>query len=236
MPFFVELGIANVLYRACYVLGFIAIFIFNTFYGKKYQIKPAKALGFTVISYVIIFLWSFVLAWVMNGFQWGHHNAIRVYIWMPLVLWLMGKAFKIDWRTACDYIAPSTCIVYGIARLGCVFAGCCYGIPSKIGLYSVQAGHVCFPVQLCQAITSLIIAAIIIALAKKQNYEVTGKLYPIMLIMYGFSRFIWEFFSDSEKNFIGLTELAIWSVATFTMGVLWLVIKKVKENKQAENR
>ena len=232
MRVFYDLGIQNILYWACYLIGFIAIFAFNFFYGKKYGIKPIKALLFTVISYVLIYIWAYILAWVANGFEWGHHNAIRVYIWFPLVLLITGRLFKIGWKEACEFVAPSACIVYGIARIGCVFAGCCYGIQLSWGIESVPAGHNCFPVQLCEAITALLIAAITISMAKKRKFKADGTLYPFMLILYGGTRFLWEFFADNEKIILYLSELALWALATFAIGIIWYSVRVGFNNKK----
>lgn len=233
MTIFYEMGIENTLYWGCYALGFLTIFIFNAFYAKKYNIPKGKAVLFTIVSYILIYLWAYILAWVINGFEWGHHNAIRVYAWMPVVLFLIGKLFKINWKTACDYIAPSTCIVYGIARLGCIFTGCCYGIQTNWGMYSVEAGHVCFPVQLCEAITSLIIAVIIIIIARKNSYQVTGTLYPLMMIMFGGTRFIWEFFADSPRIIFNVTELGLWALFVCLIGVAWYATLKEIDRKKS---
>ena len=221
-----NIELANTLYWGCYFLGFVAIFIFNPIYGKHYNLQPKKSLIFTIVSYLLIYLWAYILAWVVNGFKWGHHNAIRVYIWFPLVLFLLGKKFRIDFRTACEYMAPSTCIVYGIARLGCIFTGCCYGIPASWGMYSYSALEKCFPVQLCEGLTSLLIAVIVILLAKKKKYEPTGKLYPFMLVIYGATRFVWELFSAKPRVLFGITELGIWAFLTTLVGVVWLIIFK----------
>lgn len=227
MTVFYDLGIENVVYWGCYALGFLTIFVFNAFYGKRYGLKPSLSVAFTVSSYVLIYLWAYILAWVANGFEWGHHNAIRVYIWMPLVLLLTGQFFHVNWRTACDFITLSTCIVYGIARLGCNAPGCCYGIPADWGIFSVEAGHRCFPVQLCEAVTALLIAALMLWLAKRKQYDSAGYLYPVMLVLYGGTRFVWEFFADNEKLFGRISELAIWAFASFVVGVVWLVLRRV---------
>ena len=237
MQVFYDLGIANTLYWACYVIGFITIFVFNSIYGKHYGIRPSKSLAFTLISYIIIYAWAYILAWVVNGFEWGHHNAIRVYIWFPLVLLLTGKLFKVDWKTACEYITPSTCIVYGIARLGCNFTGCCYGIAADWGIESVEAGHRVFPVQLCEALTALGIAWIMIRLAKKRDYKPDGTLYPLMMILYGETRFLWEFLADNEKVFLHISELALWALLTFVIGLTWyLSQKELNKRRKARKR
>ncbi len=233
MRIFLTLGIANLLYWACYAIGFIAIFVFNTLYARHYGIRPRKALLFTLFSYILIYAWTYVLAWVVNGFEWGHHNAIRVYIWFPLVLLLAGKLFGIKWETACEFIAPSTCIVYGIARLGCNFTGCCYGIPASWGIESVEAGHRVFPVQLCEALTSLLIAALLLHQAKKKNYETDGTLYPLMMILYGGTRFLWEFLADNQKLFLHISELALWAFLTCLLGTAWYLTIKERNRRRA---
>ena len=233
MPIIWQLGIVGPVYKGCYVLGFLTIFIFNTFYGKQYGIKPKKALPFTVLSYIVIFAWSFVLAWIANGFEWGHHNAIRVYIWFPLVLFVFGKLFAVRLRDAMDYMAPSTCIVYAIARMGCTLTGCCYGVPFRFGIYSCMVEERCFPVQLCETITAALIAWYIIKYVKAHGPFQGGMLYANMLIVYGYSRFFWEFLADNEKVFLGISELAIHAFVCGTVGVLMYFFLKAYNRKNA---
>lgn len=221
-----DIGLSFALYILCYVLGFAFIFVFNSFYAKNYSIPPKKGLLFTVVSYLLIYAWAYVLAWIINGFEWGHHNAIRVYIWFPAVLYFVGKSFKIDFQTACEYMAPSTCFVYAFARLGCVFHGCCYGVPASWGMFSWVAETRCFPVQLIEAVTSAIIGLICVFIAKKRQYRVQGTLYPVMLVLYGANRFIWEFFSAKPRILFGITELGLWALLTALVGAGWLLFLK----------
>lgn len=216
--------LANDLYWGCYALGFLAIFLFNAVYAKRYSISAKKGLLYTVVSYAMIYLWAYFLAWVINGFRWGHHNAIRVYIWFPLILFLLQKPFRIPFKTACEYMVPSTCIVYGIARFGCLFVGCCHGVPASWGVFSYVAQANCFPIQFFESITSLLIGIIMIYLAYRKDYRADGSLYPLLLIVYGANRFIWEFFSASPRIFCGITELGIWAFGTMILGILWFVI------------
>lgn len=232
MQIFHDLGIAGKLYWGCYVLGFLTIFVFNGFYGKRYGIPPKESVPFTVVSYVLIYLWAYILAWVVNGFEWGHHNAIRVYIWFPVVLLFTCELFKLDWKTACEFITPSTCIVYGIARLGCNFTGCCYGIPAFWGIESVEVGYRCFPVQLCEAVTSLLIAAFIIRRARRRGYQPDGTLYPLMMIFYGGTRFLWEFLADNNKLFLHISELALWALLTCVIGLAWFFAADEQNRKK----
>jgi prolipoprotein diacylglyceryltransferase len=52
-----------------------------------------------------------------------------------------------------------------------------------------------------------------------------------MWVMFGSTRVIWEFFRVNEKLFWGLSELALWSVALFVAGVLWLILDKKQGEK-----
>lgn len=216
------------LYRGFYVLGFLTIFVFNMFYAKKFGIKKSKGLLATVLSYALIFGWAFVLAWVESLFtDWGHHNAVRVYIWMPALLFVLSKPLSIEWKKYCDFIAPSACIVYGIARLGCLFPGCCYGIPVEWGvwgIYSMEAQAIVFPVQFCEAVTALILAGLAMFLNKKKKFVADSKTYFIMLIPYGLCRFIWEFFADNEKVFMNISSLALHALLMSVVGAAMLII------------
>ncbi len=226
---------SNKLYTTFYILGFLTIFVFNTFYGKKFKIKKTKALIMTVTSYLLIFAWAFVLSWLESLFtDWGHHNAVRVYIWMPLLLFVMSKLTAVNWKKACDFIAPSACIVYGVARLGCLFPGCCYGIPFENGIYSNSAEAMVFPVQLCEALTSLALAGLALYLNKRKNYIADSKSYFIMLIPYGLSRFVWEFFADNEKVFLNISSLALHALLMSVVGAGMLIVLKIKEKRANE--
>lgn len=221
------------LYITFYVLGFLTIFVFNTFYGKKFGIQKGKSLLITVLSYALIFGWAYVLAWLESLLtDWGHHNAVRVYIWMPALLFVLSKPVKIDWKKLCDFVAPSACIVYGIARLGCLFPGCCYGIPvewGQWGLYSQEAQQIVFPVQFCEAMTAFAWAALAIYLNIRKKYVADARTYFIMLIPYGLSRFVWEFFADNEKVFMNISSLALHALLMSVVGAIMLVILHRKD-------
>lgn len=224
------------LYVSFYILGFLTIFVFNTFYGKKFNIRKPKALLLTVLSYLLIFAWAYILSWLESLFSdWGHHNAVRVYIWMPLLLFVLSKPFSVDWRKAVDFIAPSACIVYGIARLGCLFPGCCYGVPCEWGIYSSNADAMVFPVQLCEALTSLALAGLALYLNKKKKYVADSKSYFIMLIPYGLSRFGWEFLADNEKVFMNISSLALHALLMSVVGIVMLIILNKKRKSIKKN-
>lgn len=223
-------------YTGFAVLGFVAIFVFNFFYGEKFGIKKGKALLVTALSYVLVFLWAFLLAWVEELFtDWPHHHTVRVYIWMPLVLFIISKPLSIDWKTLCDFVAPSAGIVYGIGRLGCLFPGCCFGFTigwGEWGVYSGVAKRIVFPSPLWEAVTVLALAGLAVYINKKKKYAADSKTYFTMLIFYGLNRFLWEFTVDNIKVFWGISAVALHAFLMSVVGGAMLVILHQREKQQ----
>jgi prolipoprotein diacylglyceryltransferase len=52
-----------------------------------------------------------------------------------------------------------------------------------------------------------------------------------MLVLFGSTRFLFEFLRDNEKMFWGISNLAIHALFMFVVGVIWIVIQKTKPNK-----
>jgi len=102
-------------------------------------------------------------------------------------------------------------IFHAFARVGCFFAGCCYGIESSFGFAvpdSVETSptgidHATrFPVQLLEALCNVGIALLIYFLMRKGIMR--GKLIFVYLGVYSYIRFLDEFFrGDAIRGFIG---------------------------------
>lgn len=92
-----------------------------------------------------------------------------------------------------DFAAPAIPMFHCIARIGCLFAGCCYGIECHRGVTNVKIpGSVLFPVQLFESICNLVIFISIILwqeIRKSDKYSM-----EIYLTTYSICRFILEFF------------------------------------------
>lgn len=148
------------------------------------------------------------------------------------VLFLFSKPMHIKWTTACDFIAPSACFVYGIARFGCMFPGCCYGIPCDWGVFSHAAQDIVFPVQLCESLTAILLGIIAVLMNVKKKYNCDARTYFIMLIPYGLSRFGWEFLADNEKVFLNISSLALHALLMSVVGAVMLIVLHITDKKK----
>ncbi len=97
-------------------------------------------------------------------------------------------------------IAPA-CITlaHGLGRIGCFFAGCCYGIvtDSIFGVKFPHLDHNVYPTQLYEAIFLLILTGILSLLAFKFKNKYT---MPIYLASYGVFRFLIEFIRGDDRG------------------------------------
>lgn len=115
-----------------------------------------------------------------------------------------------DMREEFFYLTPVFPLFHIFGRIGCYFAGCCYG---KNGI----------PIQLIEAALNLVIFIITYqSLKKKTNYFRPIGLY---FVMYGTIRFILEFFRGDEIRglFAGLSTSQWISLFVIPLGIYNLV-------------
>lgn len=95
-------------------------------------------------------------------------------------------------------IVPFLPLAYGIGRLGCFFAGCCYGFPYNGPLAVTYPHSSCprFPVQLLDAVFSILSFLFLLAFSQKTRKK--GTLLLIYLLVYAIQRFFLEFLRGDE--------------------------------------
>ena len=109
-----------------------------------------------------------------------------------------------------DRLAITACIIHFCGRLGCFFAGCCYGVPtdSFLGITftdpNAQAEplHTALhPTQLYEA--TLIGSILVLLYMLKRHGRLEGKLFFIYVILYASGRSIIEIFrGDVRRGYI----------------------------------
>ena len=220
-------GLNDLLYNIFFVAGGVALMIFCFANAKNYKVPLKKAIPFVVIVYTIAVAWMFFLFWAESGFQnFGGNNIVRIFVWVPLIAWPFCKLFKLDFKTMCDYLAPVVCVQHGVSHFGCIFGGCCYGYPWQYGVYNHELKYNTFPIQPIEALVAVAIVLFIWLREKKTGFKVTGGYYPLMLILFGYTRFLLEFARDNDKLFLGISNLAIHALIMGLVGTAWLAAQR----------
>lgn len=125
-----------------------------------------------------------------------------------LGIYIYAKQFKIEFKELILVIIPAVPLVHAFGRIGCFFAGCCYGIEYH-GFGSITFHNTMFapnniplfPVQIVEAMSNLIIFGILMITYKK--YQGTYKTLTLYCILYSILRFILEFFrGDTARGII----------------------------------
>lgn len=228
-------GWGRLLYNILFVAGFVAIFIFNHFHCKHYHISRGKAQLMLVCTYLVSALWMFFQCWVENGFKgWGGNNIVRTFVWVPVVALLFSKLFKVKWFQACDLFAPCVPLIQAVSHWGCIFVGCCHGYPCSWGIINPAYNVKMFPIQPLEAIVALLVVITVCLYEKRHDYAVDGLAYPLMLMLFGYSRFLLEFLRNNSKLLFGLSALSLHALFMALVGtVAFVAVKEHNKGKIA---
>ena len=125
-----------------------------------------------------------------------------------------------------DTIAPGVALGHGIGRLGCFFAGCCYGRQCDLP-FAVQFSHPdslaplhvpLHPTQIYMVAANLILFFILIFLQRRKRFH--GMIFLSYMILYSVFRFIIEFFRGDFRGDFFLEFLSV----SQGIGILAIVI------------
>ena len=189
-------------------------------------------IGFREIDWARIGEIKYLMNVILNGFVFygGLIGAI-------LFMMLAGKFHDIQvWYYLRRFIFMIP-IMHAFGRVGCFFAGCCYGRPYH-GFGAVVfpegsqalSGVELFPVQLVEAILVMILAIVLILLEVKKKFYYTIETY---LITYSVIRFILEFmrYDAVRGEAFGLSTSQWISIVVFIGTVISITYRKKKDKK-----
>jgi phosphatidylglycerol:prolipoprotein diacylglycerol transferase len=131
-----------------------------------------------------------------------------------VALWYLRRHRMPMW-TVTDVFAPGIALGHVVGRLGCLFAGCCFGrptnVPWAITFHSEFAarnvgtplGIPLHPTQLYEAGAEFIILLILLATERRGGYF-PGRTFWTYMLLYGISRFIIEFYRYDPRGMVGI--------------------------------
>ena len=131
-----------------------------------------------------------------------------------VAVWYIRRVGLPLWTT-CDVFAPGIAVGHVVGRFGCLFAGCCYGKPTKMpwGITFTDpfaAANVgtplnvpLHPTQIYEAGAELVILILLLATERKGR-AYPGRTFWLYMLLYAISRFIIEFFRGDERGTVGI--------------------------------
>jgi phosphatidylglycerol:prolipoprotein diacylglycerol transferase len=124
-------------------------------------------------------------------------------------IWYIKRLGLPLWQVA-DILAPSLAIGHAMGRIGCFFAGCCYGgvcdLPWAVTFTDPRSlapqGVPLHPSQLYSSLSLFALFAFLIFLRKKKTFP--GELFWTYILCYAIGRFLLEFLrNDLRGGFLG---------------------------------
>ena len=147
-----------------------------------------------------------------------------------LGVFIYAKQFKISFKSLLLTLIPVVPLIHSIGRIGCLCAGCCYGMPYD-GFGAIIFDHSpiapngvpLFPMQIVEAICNFVV--FIILLLTYKRFLGTYKTVGLYLILYSIVRFTLEFFrGDLIRGIYFSLSTSQWiSIALFIIGIVIFV-------------
>jgi phosphatidylglycerol:prolipoprotein diacylglycerol transferase len=129
-----------------------------------------------------------------------------------VALWYLRRHRMPMW-TVTDVFAPGIALGHVIGRLGCLFAGCCFGRPTDVpwaitfhNEYAAQnvgtpLNVPLHPTQLYEAGAELLIL-ILLLVTERKGRPFPGRTFWSYMLLYGISRFIIEFYRGDARGVV----------------------------------
>jgi phosphatidylglycerol:prolipoprotein diacylglycerol transferase len=236
------------MYGLMIAIGILGTFITLTYGGKRLGINE-KFLDFTfflgigaiVIGFISASLFQAVYNYIENpeaGFNFGQSMTFMGGLIGGVVSFLIIYFIvrnKLSGRIV-DVISLVPCcitIAHGFGRIGCFFAGCCYGIEtdSFLGVKFPHLDHPVHPTQLYEAAFLFILFGVMLFLLLKFNFRHNMSVY---LISYGIFRFLLEFIRGDHRGELvtAVSPSQFWSIPMVALGVALIFILNYLQKKR----
>ena len=225
-----------------FIGGFLVLF-FLFFRLEKYNIEFLDFLRLFIVAMIGGFVVSKALfaltliPWLVENFT--VENLLTLiprsgYVYygglfgVLLALWLATKKDKVKQHRVFLMIIPAIPLFHCFGRIGCMMAGCCYGIEIR---NHIQFGFLKFdrmPVQLIEAGYELFLFLLFIVLEK-----VASSLYTLenYLVLYAIFRFVIEFYRGDEVRglwTLGLSTAQIISIIIVIMVIFRIILRRLR--------
>ena len=209
----------------------------DIFYGIFYCAIIGGALGSRILYYIVeiphiindpSILCNFKVGYVVYGGIIGGILASYIYC----------RVKKVNFLEYFDLVMPEVSLAQGFGRLGCFFAGCCYGRPTD-AWYGITFTHSqmapngvsLIPTQLISSAADFIFAAVLMFYASKSPKK--GRVASMYMVLYGIGRFSIEFLRNDYRGSVGILSTSQFiSIAVVAFGlIIYVMVPKLQSSE-----
>ena len=214
--------------------GLLLTYVLTVFLAKKHKEGLSfrsrwrfheLGLVFVLVGMASVILLASIESWLRGrGFRLAGQSIYGSYLIAPLLLYGYARLRKTDYLRLMDVYALGAVPALTLARLNCIFSGCCQGrpIPGTTLSWPTREAEILFDVVL-----------FIVLYRKLRERRQDGLVFPTGMVMYGVFRFLLEFFRQSSDGTI-LDLSHLWSLVSITIGLSILYTLRDKAKKTRE--
>ena len=239
------------MYGVMMAVGILLAFTVLSFYAKKLNIseKLTDFIFFNGIASIAVGLGSAALFqavynYIENPRAGFHFNGDITFIggliggsvFFLIVYFILRPRLSGRLTEALSIIPCMITVGHACGRVGCFFAGCCYGKITDSFFGVLFPGHFykVHPTQLYEAIFLFILFGVCSYLLLKKNFRHNMSLY---LVAYGIFRFCLEFLrGDSRGELVaGISPSQFWSLCMVVLGIaIYFPLQRIFEKQKAQ--
>jgi phosphatidylglycerol:prolipoprotein diacylglycerol transferase len=218
-PVLLNIGRFNIYtYGVMIALGLLVGVFLARRQAVREGIDPDKIVDVTFYVLLAALIGSRLLFVFMNLQQYSHNPINALKIWegglvfygglLPAVavgIWYIKRIGLPLWPVT-DIFAPSVAIGHAIGRIGCFFAGCCYGkacsLPWAVTFKDPRSlaplGISLHPTQLYSSVSLFLIFGFLIFLRRRKTFH--GEVFWSYILVYSIVRFLMEFLRGDPRG------------------------------------
>lgn len=233
-------------YGVMIAVGILSAVWFAERLARKHGLDADKIDGLAITSVIVGYVFSkltYVLtvwdafladpAGVLGSSGWVVYGGILGGLFGA---WVYCRIRKMDFMAYLNVCMPAVALAQGFGRIGCFFAGCCYGMPTH-GAFGVTfpEDSLCpihepvIPTQLISSFGDFILFYLLYRVYENENLrDRTGALY---LILYSAGRFVIEFLrGDIARGSIGIFSTSQFiAIFVFAAGIVLYYVQSRKK-------
>ena len=233
-------------------IGFILAMLLAEYRAKKLGLREESIIDITIIAGVSGFLGAKLL-YIIVEFDTFIKDPKAVLGSAGFVVYggiiagvlccmLYCRIKKVSFIEYFDLVMPAVALAQGFGRIGCFFAGCCYGkaTDSWFGITFTHSDYApngvkLIPTQLISSAGDFMICLMLLAYAKRKPRK--GRVASLYLMFYGIGRFGVEFLRSDYRGSVGfLSTSQFISIGIVAAGIiLYQMLPRIYEDaKKAE--
>jgi len=223
-------------------LGFLTAVSIARWQGRKAGLAVEKLVDLAFYAALAAIVGSRILFVLIEWDYFARNPLASFKIWEGGLVFLGGVALAVPvglfyarraglplWETA-DVFAPALSAGHVLGRIGCFFAGCCYGdrcnLPWAVTFTDPESlaplGVGLHPTQLYESFGELVIFLVLITVIRRKTFH--GQVFVFYGFLYPLLRFVVEFFrGDDVRGFIAGGLISTSQLGSLVMAVLALV-------------